>query len=409
MVAQSLRHRLRLMQSPPDIAPYIGRLIQLRRDLHAHPELKFEESRTSGQIAAWLQSIGLAVHRGMGGTGVVATLRGSGAGAADPARAIGLRADMDALAVHEVNTFEHASAYAGRMHACGHDGHTAMLLGGATLLAQQPDFNGTVHFIFQPGEEGGAGARKMMEDGLFEQFPMQAVFALHNWPALPAGQMGVRIGPIMASTNRFEIRVRGKGGHAAQPHTTVDPIPVACAIVGQLQTLVSREVNPLEGAVLTIGKIESGTVENIIPDEAFIYGTCRTLGSAVQTQLVEGIERISAHVAQAHRASAQVIIKPGYPPTVNHPEEARFMARVMASAVGQANAHWDVPPAMTAEDFGFMLEKVPGAYGFIGNGAGGRPGINLHNAAYDFNDDILGPGASFWDRLVRQWFSEKQS
>ncbi|NPC57045.1 M20 aminoacylase family protein [Caenimonas soli] len=396
------------MQSTPDIAPYIGKLIKFRRDLHAHPELKFEETRTSDQIAAWLQALGLPLHRGMGGTGVVATLRGSGPDADDPARAIGLRADMDALPVQEVNAFDYISANPGRMHACGHDGHTTMLLGGATLLAKQPDFNGTVHFIFQPGEEGGAGARRMMEDGLFDKFPMKAVFALHNWPALPAGQMGVRVGPIMASANRFEIRVRGKGGHAAQPHSTVDPIPVACAIVGQLQTLVSRGVDPLDSAVLTVGKIESGTVENIIPNEAFIYGTCRTLGSAVLNQLMEGIERISTHVAQAHRASAEVIIKPGYPTTVNHPHEARFMAQVMGKMVGDDNAHVDVLPAMTAEDFGFFLEKVPGAYGFIGNGAGGKPGVNLHNAAYDFNDDILGLGASFWDRLARQWFEQEK-
>jgi hippurate hydrolase len=395
------------MQAPPDISPYIGRLIQFRRDLHAHPELKFEESRTSDQVAAWLQALGLPVHRGMGGTGLVATLRGSGPDAADPARAVAVRADMDALPVQEVNAFGYASANPGRMHACGHDGHTTMLLGAATLLAKQPDFNGTVHFIFQPGEEGGAGAREMMEDGLFERFPVQAVFALHNWPALPAGQMGVRVGPIMGSANRFEIRVRGKGGHAAQPHTTIDPIPVACAIVGQLQALVSRNVDPLDSAVLTIGKIESGTVENIIPDEAAIYGTCRTLGQATLQQLIEGIERISTHVAQAHRASAQVIIKPGYPTTVNHPREARFMAQVMSDVVGAANAHPDVLPAMTAEDFGFMLEKVPGAYGFIGNGKGGQPGVNLHNPAYDFNDDILGLGASFWDRLVRQWFEKE--
>jgi hippurate hydrolase len=309
--------------------------------------------------------------------------------------------------VQELNAFAHASANAGRMHACGHDGHTTMLLGGATLLAQQPDFNGTVHFIFQPGEEGGAGARRMMEEGLFERFPMRAVFALHNWPALPAGQMGVRVGPIMASANRFEIRVHGQGGHAAQPHTTIDPIPVACAIVGQLQALVSRGVDPLDSAVLTVGKIESGTVENIIPDTAFIYGTCRTLATATLQQLIEGIQRISSHVAQAHRASAEVIIKPGYPPTVNHPREARFMAQVMAEMVGASNAHADVLPAMTAEDFGFMLEQVPGAYGFIGNGAGGKPGINLHNAAYDFNDDLLGPGASFWDRLARRWFEQE--
>jgi hippurate hydrolase len=395
------------MPTAPDITPYLGKLVQFRRDLHAHPELKFEETRTAGQVAAWLEALGLPLQRGLGGTGIVASLRGKGPDADDPARAIGLRADMDALPVQEVNTFEHASASPGRMHACGHDGHTTMLLGGATLLARQPDFNGTVHFIFQPGEEGGAGARKMMEDGLFERFPMRAVFALHNWPALPAGEMGVRVGPIMASANRFEIRVHGKGGHAAQPHTTVDPIPVACAIVGQLQTLVSRGVDPLDSAVLTVGKIESGTVENIIPDDAFIYGTCRTLGTATLDQLIEGIQRIATHVAQAHRASAEVIIKPGYPTTVNHPREARFMAEVMGDIVGAGHAHADVLPAMTAEDFGFMLERVPGAYGFIGNGTDGKPGINLHNAAYDFNDDNIGRGASFWDRLARRWFEKE--
>ena len=393
------------MQSSPAITPYLGQLIQFRRDLHAHPELKFEETRTSGQVAAYLAALGLPVQRGLGGTGVVATLRGTGPNARDPARAIALRADMDALPVHEINGFDYASTNVGRMHACGHDGHTAMLLGGATLLAKKPDFDGSVHFIFQPGEEGGAGARLMMEQGLFEQFPAQAVFALHNWPALPAGQMGVRVGPIMASANRFEIRVRGQGGHAAQPHTTVDPIPVACAIVGQLQTLVSRTVDPLDSAVLTVGKIESGTVENIIPNEAFIYGTCRTLGTETLQHLVEGIERISNHIAQAHRASAEVIIKPGYPTTVNHPREARFMAQVMAETVGADNAH-DVLPAMTSEDFGFMLEQVPGAYGFIGNGPNGKPGVNLHNAAYDFNDHILGLGADFWDRLAREWFAQ---
>ncbi|MRD49024.1 amidohydrolase [Caenimonas koreensis DSM 17982] len=393
------------MKMPPDITPYIGQLIKFRRDLHTHPELKFEESRTSDQIAAWLQALGLPMHRGMGGTGIVATLRGTGPDADDPARAIGLRADMDALPVQEANNFDYASANPGRMHACGHDGHTAMLLGGATLLAKNRDFNGTVHFIFQPGEEGGAGAQRMMEDGLFEKFPMKAVFALHNWPALPAGQMGVRIGPIMASANRFEIRVHGKGGHAAQPHTTVDPIAIACAIVGELQKLVARGVDPLDSAVLTIGKIESGTVENIIPNDAFIYGTCRTLGTQTQAQLVEGIERISHHVAAAHLGSAEVIIKPGYPTTVNTPDEARFMARVMGATVGEANAHDDVLPAMTSEDFGFMLEQVPGAYGFIGNGRNGQPGVNLHNAAYDFNDDILGVGAGFWDRVVREWFA----
>ncbi|MBI2770185.1 MAG: amidohydrolase [Burkholderiales bacterium] len=395
------------MKTSPDITPYLGKLISLRRDLHAHPELKFEETRTSDQVAAYLTALGLPVHRGLGKTGVVATLRGKGPNAADPARAIGLRADMDALPVQEVNSFGHASTHPGRMHACGHDGHTTMLLGAATLLSSKPDFDGTVHFIFQPGEEGGAGARLMMEEGLFERFPVRAVFALHNWPALPAGQMGVRVGPIMASANRFEVRIRGKGGHAAQPHTTVDPIPIACAIVGQLQLLVSRTVDPLDSAVLTVGRIDSGTVENIIPDEAAIYGTCRTLGEATLLSLVQGIERIASHVAAAHNATAEVIIKPGYPTTVNHAREARFMAGVMADVVGPRNAHADVLPAMTAEDFGFMLEKVPGCYGFIGNGSGGKPGVNLHNAAYDFNDDILGLGAGFWDKLARRWFDKE--
>ncbi|MEP6790482.1 MAG: M20 aminoacylase family protein [Ramlibacter sp.] len=397
------------MQLPPDITPYLGKLISFRRDLHAHPELKFEESRTSDQIAGYLGALGLAMQRGIGKTGVVATLRGKGLRAGDPGRAIGLRADMDALPVQEANTFGHISTHPGRMHACGHDGHTAMLLGAATLLSAKPDFDGTVHFIFQPGEEGGAGARLMMEEGLFDRFPVKAVFALHNWPALPAGQMGVRIGPIMASANRFEVRIRGQGGHAAQPHTTVDPIPIACAIVGQLQLLVSRTVDPLDSAVLTVGKIDSGTVENIIPDEAFIYGTCRTLRPDTLDALVQGVERIASHVAAAHNATAEVIIKPGYPCTVNHADEARFMAGVMADVVGPQNAHADVLPAMTAEDFGFMLEKMPGAYGFIGNGAGGKPGVNLHNAAYDFNDDILGLGATFWDRLVRQWFARENA
>ena len=397
------------MQATPDITPYLGKLIKFRRDLHAHPELKFEEFRTSDQIAAYLGELGLTVHRGLSKTGIVATLRGTGPNADDPKRAIALRADMDALPVTETNKFEHISQNIGRMHACGHDGHTAMLLGGATLLQAKPDFDGTVHFIFQPGEEGGAGARVMIEEGLFDLFPSAAVFALHNWPAMPAGKMGVRVGPIMAATSRFEIRISGQGGHAAQPHSTIDPIPVACALVTQLQTLVSRTIDPLDSAVLTVGKIESGTTENIIPSEAVIYGTCRSLKKETLNNLTTGIERMSTHVAQAHGASAKVIIKPGYPSTDNHPREARFMAEVMAATVGPKNAQDDVLPAMTGEDFSFMLEKVPGAYGFIGNGHGGLPGISLHNAAYDFNDDILGIGANFWDRLVRQWFAKEIS
>lgn len=384
----------------------LDQLIAFRRDLHMHPELKYEESRTAGRVAAFLQALGVPMVRGLGKTGIVASIHGRGRSAANPGPAVGLRADMDALPLNEVNRFEHASRNEGRMHACGHDGHTTMLLGAARLLAADPSFDGTVHLIFQPGEEGGAGARAMMDEGLFERFPCQAVFALHNWPALPQGQMGVRVGPIMAAGNAFEIVVRGKGGHSALPHTTIDPIPVACAIVGQLQSLVSRGTDPLDSAVLTVGKIDSGTSANIIPDEARIHGTCRTLTKASQRFMVDGVHRIANGIAQAHLATAQVTFRAtGYPATVNHRNEAIFMGEVMRELVGEGNAITDVLPAMTAEDFGFMLEEVPGAYGWIGNGPGGKPGVGLHNPGYDFNDDNLPLGARFWDRLARRWFA----
>ena len=394
------------MLARADITPYLGSLLKFRRDIHAHPELKFEEVRTADQIAHYLASLGLQVHRGLGKTGLVASLKGKGPNASDASHALALRADMDALPIVEKNSFDHASKNIGRMHACGHDGHTAMLLGGATLLSKNPDFNGTVHFIFQPGEEGGAGAQKMIEDGLFEKFPVKAVFALHNWPPLPSGQMAVRVGPIMAATDKIEITICGKGGHAAQPHSTIDPIPVACALVMQLQTLVSRTVNPLDSAVLTIAQIEAGTAVNIIPFEAKISGTLRTLGTETQTHLLKAIERMSNHVAAAHGTTAKVELTKGYPCTDNHRDEAHFMAEIMAECVGKENAFPDVLPAMTGEDFSFMLLKVPGAYGFIGNGLNGLPGINLHTAEYDFNDDNLTIGSQFWDRLARRWFEK---
>jgi hippurate hydrolase len=394
------------MDSAQDIdAPALGQLLAIRRDLHAHPELQYQEQRTAERIAAYLAALELPVHRGLGQTGLVASIHGRHRTAADPGQAIGIRTDMDALPIQERNDFAHKSTHSGRMHACGHDGHVTMLLGAATLLSRHRDFDGTVHLIFQPGEEGGAGARAMMNDGLFERFPCEAVFALHNWPALPVGQMGVRVGAIMASANRFAVHVKGRGGHAAQPHTALDPIPIACAIVGQLQSLVSRDVDPIDSAVLTVGKIESGTAENIIPDTASIYGTCRTLLPETLEKMVAGIERISTHVAAAHGATADVIIRPGYPSTRNHPKEARFMAAVMLEVVGEANAHTNVAPAMTSEDFGFMLDSIPGAYGFIGNGPNGQAGVNLHSPAYDFNDDNIAIGARFWDRLTRRWFS----
>jgi len=269
---------------------------------------------------------------------------------------------------------------------------------------RSPIFDGTVHFIFQPVEEGGAGARKMIDEGLLRLFPVRAAFALHNWPALPAGRFGVRVGPIMASANRFEIRVNGRGAHAAQPHTGIDPIPVACAIVSQLQLLVSRSADPLDSAVLTVAQIEAGSTENIIPARAVIKGTCRTLRPDTLQMLVDGLHRVATHVAAAHQASAEVVIRNGYPCTVNDAVQARFMADVMAEVAGEPQVERDIAPAMTAEDFGYILEAVPGAYGFIGNGADGRPGPNLHSPGYDFNDESLALGASFWDRLARRWF-----
>lgn len=393
--------------SAPTLTPHLPQLLRLRHDLHAHPELSYQEQRTAGQVAAYLQALGLQVHTGIGQTGVVASIHGTGCDAANPGPSVGLRADMDALPLTEATGLPHASRHKGKMHACGHDGHTTMLLGAAQLLSQQRDFVGTVHLIFQPAEEGGAGAKAMMDDGLFQRFPCQAVFALHNWPDLPQGQMAVRVGPIMAANIRFEIRVRGKGGHAALPHTTRDPVPVACAIVTQLQTLVSRTLDPVDSAVLTIGKIEAGTVENIIPNEAVIYGTLRTLRDETQASLVAGIERIATHIAAAHQCQALYIHKPGYPNTTNSEKEARFMARVMQEVVGTDNTHPQIAPAMTSEDFGFMLQQLPGAYGWIGNGKNGQKGTSLHHPGYDFNDDNIALGAQFWDTLARRWLAEQ--
>lgn len=393
--------------SAPTLTPHLPQLLRLRHDLHAHPELSYQEQRTAGQVAAYLQALGLQVHTGIGQTGVVASIHGTGCDAANPGPSLGLRADMDALPLTEATGLPHASRHKGKMHACGHDGHTTMLLGAAQLLSQQRDFAGTVHLIFQPAEEGGAGAKAMMDDGLFQRFPCQAVFALHNWPDLPQGQMAVRVGPIMAANIRFEVRVRGKGGHAALPHTTRDPVPVACAIVTQLQTLVSRTLDPVDSAVLTIGKIEAGTVENIIPNEAVIYGTLRTLRDDTQATLVAGIERIATHIAAAHECQALYIHKPGYPNTTNSAPEAQFMAQVMQEVVGADNTHPQIDPAMTSEDFGFMLQQLPGAYGWIGNGKNGQKGTSLHHPGYDFNDDNIALGARFWDTLARRWLAQR--
>ncbi|MFC3460526.1 M20 aminoacylase family protein [Massilia haematophila] len=377
-------------------------LEQIRRDIHAHPELCYEEQRTSDVVAARLTEWGIPVVRGLGVTGVVGIIKN---GSSD--RAIGLRADMDALPMQELNTFDHASRHPGKMHACGHDGHTAMLLGAAHYLSRHRNFDGTVYLIFQPAEEGGAGARKMIEDGLFEQFPMDAVYGMHNWPGLPTGSFGVIPGPMMASSNEFRVVVKGKGAHAAQPHRGIDPVMVAVQIAQSWQTIISREKNPLETAVLSITQIHAGSATNVIPDEAVLIGTVRTFSTEVLDLIDRRMQEIANGVAAGFNASVDFGFKRNYPPLVNHPEQTAFAVEAMRAVVGDKNVNTDVEPTMGAEDFAFMLQAKPGCYVFIGNGDGehraGGHGLGpcqLHNGSYDFNDQLLPVGASFWARLV---------
>lgn len=375
----------------------------LRRDLHAHPELRFEEHRTSELIAQQLTDWGIAVHRGLGGTGVVGTLsRGNSK------RSLGLRADMDALPIQEANTFAHASTHAGRMHACGHDGHCAMLLGAAQYLSQNPDFDGSVHFIFQPAEEGGAGAQKMIEAGLFEKFPCDAVFGMHNWPGLEVGCFGLTAGPMMASSNQFEITVRGKGAHAAMPHLGVDPVPIAAQLISALQTIVSRNVKPVDSAVLSVTVLRAGATSNVIADDATLIGTVRTFRDEVTDLIEQRLRQIATHTAQAHGATAEVNFVREYPPLINHAESTHFAAQVLDSIVGPDNVLRQVEPTLGAEDFAFMLRARPGCYVFIGNGEGahrhaghGLGPCTLHNPSYDFNDALLPLGATYWVRLAQ--------
>jgi amidohydrolase len=374
----------------------------IRRDIHAHPELSYEEHRTADVVAARLTEWGIPVVRGLGVTGVVGIVKN---GTSD--RAIGLRADMDALPVQELNTFEHASRHAGKMHACGHDGHTAMLLGAAHYLSRHRNFDGTVYLIFQPAEEGGAGARRMIEDGLFDKFPMDAVYGMHNWPGIATGTFGVVAGPMMASSNEFRVVVKGKGAHAAQPHRGVDPVMVGVHIAQAWQTIVSREKNPLDTAVLSITQIHAGSATNVIPDEAVLGGTVRTFSTAVLDLIERRMREVAAGVAAAYNASVDFQFKRNYPPLVNHPAETAFAVEAMRAVVGSDNVDTDVEPTMGAEDFAFMLQAKPGCYVFIGNGDGahrsqghGLGPCQLHNGSYDFNDQLLPIGASYWVRLV---------
>jgi len=384
------------------IIAFQSEIQQIRRDLHAHPELCYEEQRTSDVVAARLTEWGIPVIRGLGVTGVVGVIRHG-----TSARAIGLRADMDALPMQEVNTFAHASRHPGKMHACGHDGHTAMLLGAAKHLADNRNFDGTVYLIFQPAEEGGAGAKRMIEDGLFEQCPMDAIYGMHNWPGIPSGHMSVRPGALMASSNEFYVTVKGKGGHAAQPHKCIDPVMIGMQIAQSWQTIVSRRTNPIDTAVLSLTQFHAGTATNVIPDEAKLAGTVRTLSASVLDMIEKQMEAVAVNTAAAFGAEVEFKFRRNYPPLINHPEATRFAVEVMKSVVGADKVDDNTEPSMAAEDFSYFLQARPGCYIFIGNGEGdhrdGGHGLGpcvLHNGSYDFNDNLLPVGASFWVKLV---------
>ncbi len=378
------------------IADFHQELAAWRHEIHAHPETAFEELGTAEFVARRLQEFGISVYRGLAGTGVIGTL----AGARPGGRAIALRADMDALPIQERNGFDYASQNPGKMHACGHDGHTVMLLGAARYLAETRNFAGTVHFIFQPAEENEGGGRVMVREGLFEKFPVEAVFGMHNWPGMPAGKFALRAGPMMASYDIFEITVKGKGAHAALPHLGVDPVIAAAQIAMGLQTITSRNTSPLDSAVVSVTQIHGGDTWNVIPDEVVLRGTTRSFKSELQDAIEAAIRRIAEGVAAAMGAGVALRYERRYPPTVNSAAESDVAAAIASEVVGEANVDRDVTPTMGAEDFAFMLQAKPGAYVFIGNGPSN--GAGLHNPHYDFNDEILPIGASYWARLVER-------
>ena len=382
-------------------------LASLRRDLHAHPELGYQEQRTAALIADTLTQWGIPVHRGLGGTGVVGIVRNGSS-----ARALGLRADIDALPVTERNTFAHASVHQGRMHACGHDGHTAMLLAAARYLAAHRDFDGTVYLVFQPAEEGGGGARAMIRDGLFERFPMDAIFGIHNWPGLAAGQFAIRAGPVFASSSEFKVTIRGRGAHAAMPHNSIDPLPVACQIVQAFQTVISRNKGPLDPAVISTTMIRAGEVTNVIPELCELQGTVRTFTVEVLDMIEQRMRRIAEATCEASGAGCEFTFTRNYPPTVNHARETGFVRELLGELVGGGNVK-EFEPTMGAEDFSYFLQEKPGCYFVIGNGDGthrsdghGAGPCMLHNPSYDFNDELIPLGGSMWVRLAEKWLSE---
>ena len=376
------------------IASQEQELTHWRRDIHAHPELGFEETRTADIVATKLETFGLEVHRGIGKTGVVGVLRSGSSN-----RSVGLRADMDALPIIEANTFAHRSTQQGRMHACGHDGHTTMLLGAAQYLAETRAFDGIVNFIFQPAEEGIGGARAMIADGLFERFPCDNVFGMHNRPGLPLGKFAVRAGPMMAGGAYFDIHVTGRGAHGARPETGVDSVLVASHIAIALQSIVARNVRPVDAAVLSVTKIHGGDAYNVIPQTAQLSGTVRAFTPEVMKLVEERMLRIVKGTAEAFGATAEVDFRVIFAPTINDAAQAEFVASVCAAVVGEKNVNRNPNLIVASEDFSFMLEKVPGCYFNIGNGAG-EGACEVHNPSYDFNDGALALGASVFARIV---------
>jgi len=379
----------------------MGEFIQLRRDLHRHPELAYAEHRTADLVAAKLEGWGYTVQRGLGGTGVVGSLqRGQGT------RRLGLRADMDALPIEETTGLPWASAHPGVMHACGHDGHTAMLLAAAKTIADDVHFGGTLHLIFQPAEEGGGGALRMIEDGLFEQHPCDAVFAMHNMPGVPAGHLVLREGPAMASSDYVTIRVNGQGGHGAMPHRAADPLVAAASIVMALQTVVSRNVDPQHTAVVTVGAFHAGQANNVIPSQATLELSVRALDPQVRQLLEQRIKALVVAQAESFGLQAEVDWKPGYCVLVNTEAETEFARRVALKLRGDTGVTLQGPALTGSEDFAFMLQRVPGSYVLIGNGDGDSAGACMvHNPGYDFNDDNIAIGAAYWTLLVQEFFA----
>jgi hippurate hydrolase len=377
------------------IAAMHGEITAWRRDIHAHPELLYDVQRTAATVADKLKSFGCdEVVTGIGRTGVVGVIRGGKGGGGD--RVIGLRADMDALPIQEASDIPYKSTVPGKMHACGHDGHTAMLLGAAHYLAETRNFAGTAVVIFQPAEEGGGGGRAMVQDGLMDRFRIEEVYGMHNYPGLPVGQFALRPGPLMAAADRITIEIEGRGGHAARPHVTIDTVLVGAQIINQIQSIVARNVDPLNAAVISICVFQAGSADNVIPQTALLRGTARSLTPEVRDLLEQRLHEVVTGTARLYGATAKLTYRRDYPVTRNHEQQAAFAASVASQVVGRERVEDDVAPVMGAEDFSFMLEARPGAFIFVGNG----DSAGLHHPAYDFNDEAIPIGASYWVKLV---------